>query len=125
MNRIKAVLLSLIVLSMFTGCSAQRNHDKTVEHENTSTTTHTSEPRKTNDSDKIGNDAENVENGAGNAVENAENGMGNAVEDAGRGVGDAAEGIGQGAEDIIEGAGDAVGDVFDGGNDNNNNGNNQ
>ncbi len=115
MNRLKAVLLSLIVISMFTGCSAQRNHDKTVEHENTAAS-YTVAPKKDNSADKdnIGNDIENAENGAGNAVENAENGVGDAIEDAGRGVGEAAEGIGRGAEDVIEGAGDAVGDVFDG-----------
>ena len=110
MNRIKAILLSLMVISMFTGCSAQRNHDKTVEHENSSTAVHTTAPTASPDAHnrKIGDD-----------IENAENGMGNAVEDAGRGVGEAAEGIGEGAKDTIEGAGEAVGDVFDGESDNN------
>ena len=128
MNRIKAVLLSLIVISMFTGCSAQRNHDNTVENEKSSSVTHTTAPRATSSADRddgrIGDDMEDTENGAGNAVKNAEDGIGNAVEDAGRGVGKAAEGIGEGAENVIEGAGDAIGDVFDGGDDNNN-GNNQ
>ena len=112
MNRIKAILLSLIVMSMFTGCSAQRNHDKTVEDKNTST--HTTAPKETSNTGNNGNSV-------GGAAEDVGNGAGNAVKDVGEGVGNAAEGIGEGAEDVIEGAGDAVGDVFDGGDDNNNN----
>ncbi len=94
MNTLKTVIFGIMLTSLLTACSAQENHDNTVENERPSqNVTATAAPTHGSMRDDTGN----IIDDAGNVVEDVGDAAGNVVKDAGKAVDDAANAVGDAA----------------------------
>lgn len=96
----KKIYLLILIISLlcFSGCSSNKNTQNESSSQNTTNASNTSSKNNTN-ANKSGSTQSNMGNGIGNAVDNAGNLVGNVIDDAGTAI----EDVGNNIESIVNG----------------------